>query len=163
MATDPSDYYAVLEVLPTADRRAIHASYRRLARTLHPDASGDDAAMKVLNVAWSVLRDPHQRAQYDFSRGSATRREWSAEPIPLRTSSDAVTTTSPSGPAMTYGRYEGWSLGEIAVVDRPFLEWLRGVPGGRHLRKEIDAALAERDSWRPTLGGRRASPSAGGA
>jgi hypothetical protein len=47
------------------------------------------------------------------------------------------------GTVLTYGRYEGWSLGQIALSDPEFLEWLRSVPGGRYLRPEIDAILKE--------------------
>ena len=49
---------------------------------------------------------------------------------------------SPSA-TLTYGRYEGWSLGQVALVDPDFLEWMRSVPGGRYLRPEIDAILRE--------------------
>jgi hypothetical protein len=44
---------------------------------------------------------------------------------------------------VTFGRYEGWSLGEIARVDKEFLEWLRGVPAGRGLRDEINMVLRQ--------------------
>jgi curved DNA-binding protein CbpA len=50
----------------------------------------------------------------------------------------------PFGPVLRFGRYEGWSLGEIAQVDRPFLEWLKRVPAGRGLGDEIDAVLRTR-------------------
>ena len=49
---------------------------------------------------------------------------------------------------ITFGRYEGWSIGEIARVDREFLEWLRGVPAGRHLQHNIDALLRDISSSR---------------
>jgi hypothetical protein len=57
---------------------------------------------------------------------------------------------------MRYGRYEGWSLGEIARVDRPFLEWLRRVPSGRQIRDDIDLALREGGSS-TTFANRRAT------
>jgi curved DNA-binding protein CbpA len=47
----------------------------------------------------------------------------------------------PSGSVVTFGRYEGWSLGEIARVDTGFLEWLDRMPIGRPYRPEIDALL----------------------
>ncbi|MBI2782071.1 MAG: J domain-containing protein [Chloroflexi bacterium] len=50
----------------------------------------------------------------------------------------------PFGPVLRFGRYDGWSLGEIAGVDRPFLEWLKRVPAGRGLSDEIDAVLRTR-------------------
>lgn len=138
------DHYAVLGVDPAADREALHVAYRGLARRLHPDVSGDDVEMKRLNAAWAVLGDPSQRAAYDRERSP---RDSVVVPA-VSKGPDA------RRPAMTYGRYEGFTFAEIARMDRPFLEWLRQTPGGRSLRQNIDAALAEIDNWRPTLGGR---------
>ncbi|HEY8870864.1 MAG TPA: J domain-containing protein [Candidatus Limnocylindrales bacterium] len=47
----------------------------------------------------------------------------------------------PSGSVMTFGRYAGWSLGEIARVDSAYLEWLERMPVGRMYRDEIDALM----------------------
>ena len=57
--------YALLGVPPHADVDAIHRAYRAQARRLHPDAAGDEEAMRRLNEAWAVLRDPELRAEYD--------------------------------------------------------------------------------------------------
>jgi curved DNA-binding protein CbpA len=51
---------------------------------------------------------------------------------------------TPFGPLIRFGRYEGWTLGQIARVDRPWLEWLKRVPAGRGLKDEIDAVLLTR-------------------
>jgi curved DNA-binding protein CbpA len=50
----------------------------------------------------------------------------------------------PFGPVLRFGRYDGWSLGEIAGVDRPYLEWLRRVPAGRGMTDDIDAVMQTR-------------------
>jgi curved DNA-binding protein CbpA len=47
----------------------------------------------------------------------------------------------PSGSVMTFGRYAGWSLGEIGRVDSAYLEWLERMPVGRMYRDEIDALM----------------------
>jgi curved DNA-binding protein CbpA len=47
----------------------------------------------------------------------------------------------PYGPVLKFGRYEGWSLGQVARVDREFLEWLKRAPAGRGIKAEIDAVL----------------------
>jgi curved DNA-binding protein CbpA len=47
----------------------------------------------------------------------------------------------PSGSVMNFGRYSGWSLGEIARRDLEYLEWLDRMPIGRPHREEIDAIL----------------------
>jgi hypothetical protein len=70
------DYYAVLQVHPDADDEVIAAAYRQLMKKYHPDLAGEDpvrlaehvARSKALNAAFSVLRDPHLRRQYDSAR-----------------------------------------------------------------------------------------------
>ena len=47
----------------------------------------------------------------------------------------------PSGSVLTFGRYNGWSLGEIARHDLEYIEWLDRTPIGRAYREEIDAIL----------------------
>ena len=47
----------------------------------------------------------------------------------------------PSGSVLDFGRYAGWSLGEIARLDRDYLEWLNRSTIGRGFRSELDALL----------------------
>lgn len=47
----------------------------------------------------------------------------------------------PSGSALNFGRYNGWSLGEIARRDIEYIEWLDRMPIGRPYREEIDVIL----------------------
>jgi curved DNA-binding protein CbpA len=47
----------------------------------------------------------------------------------------------PSGSILTFGRYVGWSLGEIGRRDLEYIEWLDRMPIGRPYRDEIDAIL----------------------
>jgi curved DNA-binding protein CbpA len=49
-----------------------------------------------------------------------------------------------SGAVLDFGRYRGWTLAQVARVDRDFLEWLRRTPAGRAYRAELDALLAPR-------------------
>src|SRR5215471_7099842 len=64
------DYYAILEVSPTATTAEIKRSYRHLARLHHPDLNKQalDIHIKRLNEAYEVLRDPLKRAAYDQQR-----------------------------------------------------------------------------------------------
>lgn len=48
---------------------------------------------------------------------------------------------NPSGTVLGFGRYAGWSLGEIARRDIEYLEWLDRMAIGRQYRDEIDAIL----------------------
>ncbi|PWC12027.1 curved DNA-binding protein [Brenneria roseae subsp. americana] len=65
------DYYAALEVDPSADLKTIKTAYRRLARKYHPDVSKEqDAENKFKDVAeaYEVLKDSERRAEYDELR-----------------------------------------------------------------------------------------------
>ena len=47
----------------------------------------------------------------------------------------------PSGTVLNFGRYAGWSLGEVARHDIDYLEWLDRAPIGRNYRQELDDIL----------------------
>ncbi len=49
----------------------------------------------------------------------------------------------PSGSVLNFGRYLGWSLGEIARSDIDYIEWLDRTPIGRPFRDEIDGILRQ--------------------
>jgi curved DNA-binding protein CbpA len=155
------DYYRLLGVHPSAAYEAIHAAYRDRARTLHPDVSGDDTEMKRLNIAWDTLRDIRRRAAYDRDRLLATRHESvviaDESHVTVAPDHAGPPPGRPFGPVMTYGRYQGWSLGEIAQHDPGWLRWLRRVPAGRRFAADIDAVFAELEARPLTLGGRRSS------
>ena len=46
------------------------------------------------------------------------------------------------GTVLDFGRYRGWSIGQIATHDPDFLEWLQRSPSGRQYRAEIASYLA---------------------
>lgn len=48
---------------------------------------------------------------------------------------------NPSGSLLNFGRYSGWSLGEVARTDLEYLEWLDRMPIGRTFQFEIDGLL----------------------
>lgn len=50
------DPYEVLGVRPGAPAEVIEASYRALAKRLHPDVGGSAEAMTALNAAWEAVR-----------------------------------------------------------------------------------------------------------
>ena len=47
----------------------------------------------------------------------------------------------PSGTVLNFGRYAGWSLGEVARTDIEYIEWLDRAPIGRNYRPELDGIL----------------------
>ncbi len=64
MAATP-DYYKTLGVPRTATADEIKKAFRKLARTHHPDAGGDEAKFKEINEAYEVLSDDKKRKLYD--------------------------------------------------------------------------------------------------
>ena len=156
------DFYKVLQVDPSAEPEVIQAAYRSLARKYHPDVvGGSEERMVAINQAWAVLGDETTRAVYDRSR-SAIRQD----PAPRQSTNEEairpVTGTPPgptSGTVLDFGRYAGWSFGQIARHDPDFLEWLARTPIGRPFRMEIDALLAARGTRR--FNGRQANEEPG--
>ena len=68
----PADYYAVLGVVPGANRKVVAAAYDRLARELQPDEGApptDPERMRRIDEAFDVLDDPKRRAAYVSARG----------------------------------------------------------------------------------------------
>ncbi|MEA2631848.1 MAG: hypothetical protein QOE66_2067 [Chloroflexota bacterium] len=64
----------------------------------------------------------------------------------------------PSGTVLNFGRYAGWSLGEVARSDLEYVEWLDRAPIGRNYRQEIDEILrlsGRRKSANPDASDRR--------
>lgn len=173
------DYYEVLQVSPRAEPEVVRAAYRSLARKYHPDHGGGGERMIALNDAWDVLGDPIRRAAYDATRAdlgprtAASAQAAAGAPAaaasPSRNAgaaSSAATSEAPhagpppgrpSGTVLDFGRYAGWSLGEIARYDIDYLEWLQRATFGRRLRTEIDALLRAR---RGASGGTGGAPAA---
>jgi curved DNA-binding protein CbpA len=155
-----SDHYEVLQVHPRAEPDVIRAAYRILARKYHPDMGGDANRMIAINDAWDVLGDPARRAAYDAKRssdrdlqspaappaqsGATVSGSGQARPAQSDTGHAGPPPGHASGTVLDFGRYAGWSLGEIARYDADYLEWLVRATFGRRLREEIDALLRQR-------------------
>lgn len=138
------DPYRILQVQPDADLDVVRAAYRVLARKVHPDASApmnesEELRMTDLNWAYAIVRDP------------VKRRAWEAERrrTPPPTPRDPATHGAPRGPLsedgagmrLDFGRYEGWTLGEVVKRDPDYLDWLRRHGSGARYRDAIDILL----------------------
>ena len=168
------DPYRVLQVDPTADHEVIQAAYRALARRFHPDVAPDPETaqrMAAINAAFDLIRDADRRAAYDREHGhgaTPTRPNGEAvapTPPPGEPPSGASWTSSrqgaswegtagpppgrPSGSVLDFGRFKGWSLGEIARVDPGYLMWLDDRREGARYRAEIDDILHKMSLRRP--------------
>jgi curved DNA-binding protein CbpA len=121
-------------------QRALEAAIRRrdaeagtaAARAARPASStGDDADRPPETVSrdWTSGRSS-SGGGYDASM-RAPDGAGAAGPPP----------GNPTGSVLTFGRYSGWSLGEISRTDLEYIEWLDRMPIGRLYRDEIDQIL----------------------
>ncbi|MEH2161128.1 MAG: J domain-containing protein [Nostoc sp.] len=63
-----SNHYETLKVSPTASLAEIKQAYRRLVKLFHPDSNQDTADREqiiLINAAYEVLGDNHNRRNYD--------------------------------------------------------------------------------------------------
>ncbi|HEY7600509.1 MAG TPA: DnaJ domain-containing protein [Candidatus Limnocylindrales bacterium] len=149
MPVDPRrTHYRVLMIDPTADTEIISVVYRKLAQRYHPDVDASPAAarkMAEINEAYAVLRDARKRALYDADLASRRDRRNSDRlihrPGDIAYGQAGVPSGPPEGSVLNFGRYAGWTLGQIRRADPDFLEWLMRVPTGRQYRAEIAELL----------------------
>jgi curved DNA-binding protein CbpA len=173
--TGERDPYAVLGVASTATPEEVVAAYRALARRHHPDVSAEADAehrMAEINAAWSVLRDPAKRAEWDQanavdppSTASETAAARARKHAPRAHDAGAARPGArhgsvtwrrgpagegaagpppgnPRGSVLPFGRHIGWSIGEIARIDPGYLVWLQPRREGAPYREEIGRYLA---------------------
>jgi curved DNA-binding protein CbpA len=139
--------YAVLNVPRDADRMTIRASFRTLARRIHPDHGGDAQRMEAVIDAWAVLGHADRRAAYDrtlaVQRGTLRRRK-TDRPLPTPAVAEA-----PGADTLGYDRYAGWTIETLADHDPDYLEWLRRSPGGHVWWQRIELVLVDRAARTP--------------
>lgn len=80
-------YYTALGVAEAATREEIKQAYRSLLKKIHPDTVSTlseetrrhaEEATREINEAYSVLSDPAQRAEYDYSLAEQRRKRMAA-------------------------------------------------------------------------------------
>lgn len=108
-----ADFYAILEVWPTASVDEIKRNYFRLAKLYHPDAAGDTPEnrerFKSINEAYGVLSDSQKRAAYDESlRKSKATKDGAA--IQEKDRRSATMSFQQAKDAMRSGRFDKAAL-----------------------------------------------------
>jgi len=160
-----SDPYKVLQVDPDAEPEVIRAAYRALALKYHPDLSAaSQERMASLNQAWGILRDAASRAAFDQARAEAKRAAETPKPAPVREQPAPTFSPPPgkkSGSVLDFGRYAGWSLGQLASADPDYLLWLARTPIGRPYSAQIRELLETRPAARPASAPQRPSQATG--
>jgi len=165
------------EILKDPDRRRAYDSERRMAARateMHaatPRPPTGDAGPARPGGGPTVTRPPggHRTAPGARSDGpeESSPGDWTSgrssqgggyNPAEMRTrdgyGAAGRPPGQPSGSVLSFGRYAGWSLGEIARRDIDYVEWLDRSPIGRQYRDEIDLIL--RKAGRRKSAGREA-------
>jgi curved DNA-binding protein CbpA len=149
MRPDPRQtYYRQMMLAENADEEIISTVYRKLAQRYHPDVDPSPEAarkMAALNEAYATLRDKAKRKAYD---------EWLASRRDRRRNDNLIVKPGdvsygpagepigpPQGSVVTFGRYQGWTLGQIKRRDPQFLEWFARTTSGHRYREEIAQLL----------------------
>ncbi len=135
------DPYAVLQVVPTAEQEVVTGAFKALAFKYHPDRDASRRAaekMAELNRAYAMLRDPTGRKQYDRSRRTTIA---GVSVQSMARPSSAPPQRPSDGSVLTFGRYTGWSLRDLARQDPDYILWLSRHSSGIRYRTEIYGIL----------------------
>lgn len=145
------DAYEILNVRRDAHEVVIRAAYRALAALYHPDMDRSPGAarrMGEINRAYADVRTAEARAAYDSRPPAAA-----AAPTPQAAAQPAAQPTSrfrpppPNGRAtggstpIDFGRYQGWTIADLARQDPDYLRWLSRHSSGIRYRREIAERL----------------------
>jgi curved DNA-binding protein CbpA len=165
--------YEVLMLHPTATFEVINAVYRQLAKQHHPDHAGPRGQQRMaeINEAYAILGNAEKRARYDellgieqgvptgFIRRSApgaTNLKYEHGAWSVRSTAEPTPASAPYGEAgpppryplprgsvLTFGRYRGWAISQVAAHDRNYVEWLSRTMAGMTYRTELEQALRQ--------------------
>ncbi len=146
-----ADVASVLRGSAPGSRRSTAGPAHRSAPS-GAGAAGTDGARGGPSTAGSVPgaagsgggTRPADEVSGDWSSGRSTYGS-GYDPSSMRTADGEGAAGPPpgnaSGSVLGFGRYAGWSLGEVARVDLEYLEWLDRMAIGRAFRPEIDGIL----------------------
>lgn len=128
--------------------------------------------MAQLNEAYAVLSNPEKRARYDEIIGKApdgqlvghpresmpgaTNLKYEGGTWAVRAPEEPTPASAPYGEAgppprhlpargsvLSFGRYRGWSISQVAAYDRNYLEWLSRTMAGRTYTAELQQVLKQ--------------------
>jgi curved DNA-binding protein CbpA len=148
---------AAWEVLKDPVRRAAYDAKRRgerVAPAPAPAAGGPSAPVSPYGPAQGPTTGGASASRESAPAPQEVSRDWTSGRSTMGGGYDPGTMGradgmgaagpppgNPSGSVMNFGRYSGWSLGEIARADIEYIEWLDRTPIGRPYREEIDQLL----------------------
>lgn len=113
-------YYDILGAHPSDNEASLRDAYLRAQKRYHPDhASGPDdrarreAASRLINAAWAVLRDPEQRARYNAAMHNARRLRFDPGLLFRGRGTWLLRVSLPGAPRMPRGERIGAVLHEV--------------------------------------------------
>jgi curved DNA-binding protein CbpA len=152
---------AAWELLRDPNRRATY-DRERMAATMR-SAAADGPKPGSVPTSHNRPETPPPGPTYRARRAETVSSDWTSgrsgsgggyDPSRMRAPEGHGAAGRPSGSVIPFGRYAGWSLGEIGRRDVDYLEWLDRMAIGRPYRDEIDVILR-------AAGRRRSAPSDG--
>ena len=128
--------------------------------------------MAEINEAYAILSNPEKRARYDEIVGVSGKIEaanyagqsapgatnlkyesgvWSVrgpaerprEALPYGEAGPPPSYLRPRGSVISFGRYRGWSISQVAEYDRNYVEWLSRTMAGRTYQSELSQILSQ--------------------
>jgi DnaJ-class molecular chaperone len=164
-----TDLYKLLQVDREAELDVIRAAHRVLTGRLHPesDLTGvHEIRRDELDRALAILSDPFHRTAYNQQQesemvavgpgpssgrfGGADAEADEHQHLAMGALTERIQAgrngEGLSNVQLDFGRYAGWTLGELARSDPDYLRWLARHSSGIRYRGAILRLLAETDS-----------------
>jgi curved DNA-binding protein len=153
---DFKDYYEILGVAPTAEKKVIQQTFRQLARKHHPDVNpGNKEAeekFKTINEAYQVLSDVKQRKKYDELR--AQYQQWQKTGGQKQQDFDWQNWSAESGKGARTQYANAEDLEDLFGSASPYSDFFSNIFGGGRARRpsprrgrdveyEVDLTLEE--------------------
>jgi curved DNA-binding protein CbpA len=157
---------ATIEVINAAYR-----ALAKMYHPDHAGPEGAERMARV-NEAYAVLKNEEKRARYDEIIGvskegeivgharqsapGATNLKFEGGAWSVRSQSEPAPASAQfgeagpppnfppaSGSVLSFGRYRGWALSQVAAYDRSYLEWLSRTMAGRTYTAELQKVLSQ--------------------
>lgn len=125
------DYYAILEILPTATATEIKSAYYIQSKKWHPDLNSSQEAkqrMQDINEAYLILKDIEAREKYDFEY-ERFKQQYQTEGRASFTKNE------------TYKKQAEYTYTEYHFADDILEKWIRNAH--TQARKIVEEALDE--------------------
>ena len=176
MNDDEFDAYGVLQIAPNAEDFILEAAYKAMARHFNPDGpTPNPARLADVTHAYDLLKTSERRKRYDRLHrtrpvgpgvpGTPAPRLNGDSPspaaqalggrVPGPTEGPAgLATSDPSMMTIDFGRYQGWTLKDLAKYDSDYLRFLSRHSSGVRYRNQIAQLIPDETAAAPSRRGK---------